>query len=138
MNSNRAGLSALPIATGWAVAIVGAALTLCDGCSTADDERNRPPVFVSQSDTSVAVGDTLRLTAIATDEDGDDLSYGLVVRFQWQEFRLDEIPVALDPGSGDFRYAPGSGEPSLRRFLFRVDDGRGGRDSTGFNVTVHK
>jgi len=110
------------------------------GCSSqqetiAPTDDNHPPVLVVLSDTTVAVGDTLRLTAVATDPDGDTINYDLTVLIRGMN---DHLPkVSFDGASGEFVFFPASTDQPSRDFVIRARDGRGGEDDSGFTVTVN-
>jgi hypothetical protein len=98
---------------------------------------NHAPVLCPQADTTAAVGDTLRLQAVADDQDGDSLLYGVVVRQTGEEIGDGYlVRGGMNGSTGRFWfYAQDRDRPS-RRFLFTVHDHRGGADTTEFTVTV--
>ena len=76
------------------------------GCG--DDEPlaplNHSPLLESQSDTTAVVNETLRLQAQATDPDGDDISFRVVVEMTWAEFHYGPRPlVFIDQTTGQFQ-----------------------------------
>lgn len=100
---------------------------------------NRSPRMVAQGDTAMALGDTLRLVASATDPDGDLVIYGLVFIITRQEFMDGYRPRAsIDQTTGRFRFIARTQDVPLRSFEFRTSDGQGGTDSTRFNVVVRE
>jgi hypothetical protein len=107
-----------------------------------DDEPGMPsnhsPIIQAQADTSTAIGDTLRIRAVADDADGDPLSYGVVASLTMQEILMGYRPNAeIDHDTGDFRFISQLADQPNRAFMFRVLDGRGGADSTQFTITVN-
>lgn len=101
------------------------------------DPSNNRPVMTELADTSAAVGDTLRLRATAEDADGDSLRYSLTVFISWNELDPDLFPSAgIDSRTGDLWFAPTPQDAPSRTLLVTVDDGKQGRDSTHFEVTI--
>jgi len=123
---------------GFVLTLSYASLTGCGG----KDEPTQPipnsaPVLSLQADTTGAPGDTLRLRAHAEDPDGDVVSYSLAVIVTWVEIRSGyRASAGVDSATGAFWFRPGSWDVPRRSFLFIADDGRGGRDSTGFVVST--
>jgi hypothetical protein len=119
--------------------IVAATLLLSlQACSKDNPSRpkpNHPPQIASQADTTCAPGDTIRLRAIATDEDDDALVFSIAVLLTWQELRDGYDPDGgFDPSTGDFWFRPGTQDVPRRGFTFFVEDEHGSRDSTEFSV----
>jgi hypothetical protein len=107
-----------------------------------DDEPTGPvnnrPVMQAQRDTSIVMGDTLRLTAHADDLDGDALDYGFTAFVTVQEILNGYRPNAeMDHSTGQFEFVGQSADQPSRSFRFQADDGRGGVDSTRFSITVN-
>ena len=99
---------------------------------------NHPPVIEAQGDTSVVLGDTLVLWARASDTDSDELSYTVMAHITYEEFARGYQPDAwMNRTSGRFRFRPQADDSPQRRFTFSANDGRGGADSTTFNVSVY-
>lgn len=117
-----------------------AAVLACIGCSDSSAPsapRNRAPTFVAQRDTTAAVADTLRLVARATDPDGDDVHYTLVIVVTFEELQDGYIPAAsLNGESGHFVFVPGTRDLPEREFQFLATDGRGGETAEPFTVSV--
>jgi hypothetical protein len=101
-----------------------------------DPSRNHAPMIVEQSDTFVAVGDTLNLTASASDQDGDSVSYLLIVYGQWHPPDFPETQFEGTTGAFSF-YAKITDLPG-RTFSFVADDHHGGTDTTTFYVAVNE
>jgi hypothetical protein len=125
------------------IAIRALRLALCAGavlvvgCSSDGTPRNESPVMSAQADTSVAVGDTLFLSARATDVDGDNFSFALKVGVEWREIHSEPtIEAGLDPVTGEFWFRANSRDRPNRRFVFVVEDEHGNQDFTEFVVNV--
>ena len=91
-------------------------VTASDGTNSTDQtvaitvtDENEPPIFTSDAAVSVAENQTVAYTAVATDADGDDLSYNLsgtdAARFMIDsatgEVRFIEAPDFENPGDAD-------------------------------------
>ena len=88
---------------------------------------NRPPVLTPIGDQEVGEGATLTLELVASDADGDALSYG----------------VEGHPGGSSlverlFRWTPVRGEAGTYQVTFTVDDGQGGTDRETITITVEE
>lgn len=97
--------------------------------------ENHPPTIVSQPDTFVWMGETLELTARADDPDQDALTYYLV------DFYTDPCPpidATIDSETGLFQFVPQVSDSADRTFGFGVSDGRGGCDTTYFDVAIYE
>jgi hypothetical protein len=109
----------------------------CKGGSSTAPKPNSPPILVSQADTTAAIGDTLRLQAVAHDSDGDALAYSATIFISYEEFRAGYLPRGgMSPSTGAFWFLPNRQDAPSRRVRVEVDDGHGGRDSTNFVVRV--
>lgn len=97
------------------------------------DSANRPPVLQAQRDTSVIIGDTLRLTASATDPNGDEVKYYLTVGLRDAS---DTAAAFLDSLTGRFWFAPSIDDRPERSMMFTAVDERGSAISTLFDVSV--
>jgi hypothetical protein len=115
--------------------IFGVGCSSSGGETLAPQDNNHPPVLISLNDTTVTVGDTLRMTAVATDPDGDAVRYDLTVMIHGMS---DHPPkVGFDGDSGEFVFFPASTDQPSRDFIIRARDGRGGEDASPFTVTVN-
>lgn len=78
------------------------------------DNTNRPPVLEAVSDKTVAEDATLQFSLLATDPDGDALT-----------FSATSLPggASLDPASGVFSWRPGFSQAGNYRISFTVSDG---------------
>ena len=107
--------------------------------SCSDEEpvgpENNPPVLVELSDTTTTVGSTLRLTVLATDRDGDQISYHLTALIGGVHSPLPD--ASIDSGSGEFVFKATASDRPSRDFVIQARDGRGGEDATRFTVTVN-
>ncbi|HEX3047701.1 MAG TPA: carbohydrate binding domain-containing protein, partial [Bacillota bacterium] len=90
---------------------------------------NRPPIFDPINNKTIAEGEWLQFPIIATDPDGDPLTYSVT-----------NLPfgATFDPVSRNFRWIPnfnqaGSPNPQV---TFIVADGRGGEDSETVIITI--
>lgn len=132
----------LPARFGLLVLVIFPALLACgdDGWTPTlapAPSNNHRPVIRAQSDRVCAVGDTLRVQAVAADPDGDSLSYSASVRYSGIEHHLGYLPTGgMDAHTGWFWFVPASYDAPYRVVDFIVDDGNGGRDSTQFWVLV--
>jgi hypothetical protein len=97
------------------------------------DSTNHPPVLQAQRDTSVIIGDTLRLTASATDPDGDEVKYHLTVGLHDTS---DTAAAFLDSLTGRFWFAPSLDDRPQRSMMFTAVDEHGLAISTLFDVSV--
>ena len=108
---------------------------VASGCGLSDN--NAPPVITMQPDTVASIGDTLFLAATAVDPDGDAIGYGAIIDVPWSDARTGGLPrVNMDAATGRFWFAPQLTDPPGRRISFVADDGRCGRDTTAFYVSV--
>lgn len=109
-----------------------------DGTTEPRSPVNQPPRIRAQADTSVAIGDTLRLRASATDPEGDRLTYRATVLMSMEEWVDGYRPNAgIDTLTGRFWFSGTERDMPAREFIFDVFDARGGRDSTGFSIAVY-
>ena len=88
---------------------------------------NRPPVLAPVEDQQVWEGETLSFELVASDADGDALSYG----------------VESQPGGSTlverlFQWTPVRGEAGTYEVTFTVNDGNGGTDRETVTITVEK
>jgi hypothetical protein len=127
--------------TSWIV--VALVLSFWLGCSEDTGtgpgpvRTNHRPVISQQAETSGVVGDTLRLSFAASDQDGDSLLFTLTAYCSWSEIMAGRCPVArVGPRDGKFWFWPRTYDVPTRQFKVVVDDGRGGIDSTKFDVLV--
>jgi hypothetical protein len=96
--------------------------------------RNNPPAIHAERDTSIVLGDTLRLQATATDPDGDALKYYLTVILR-DVSESDYVADAhLDSINGEFWFAPGVRDMPERSIMITVTDEDGVSSSTLFTV----
>jgi RHS repeat-associated protein len=88
---------------------------------------NQSPSFTSQPSGSAVVGIPFLYTAVAEDPDGDALTYS--VQSAPAEF-------SIDAATGVVSWTPTIGTPGSVEIELRADDGRGGRATQSFTVTV--
>lgn len=86
---------------------------------------NYPPVFESTPPSTVEVGETYRYTALATDPNGDALTYDLV---------QSPSGVLFNGVTGELTWSPSTG--GNYTFIISVADGRGGNAQQTFSVEV--
>ncbi len=124
-----------------------ATLSFGSGCGSDDvpvpviPPSNHAPVLRHQADTTITVGDTLHLWAVADDFDGDPLLYGAAVLGTWGRIKgcsNSGIDIDFEPSDGHFIYRAHSRNRSGHDFQFTVADTRGGCDSTTFTVFVEE
>lgn len=122
-----------------------ATLSFGGGCGSDDvpvpviPPSNHAPVLRPQSDTTITIGDTLHLWAVADDSDGDALMYGAAILGTWGRLRgvsHADFDIDFEPLTGHFIFRALARRRMGNDFQFTVDDGRGGRDSTTFTVFV--
>ena len=91
----------------------------------------------AQADTTTAVGDTLRLTAVARSSGGEAVAYSAISYLSFSEFR-DGITIdyVMDASSGEFELRAATTDRPGREFIFVAVDGSGASDSTFFFVSV--
>ena len=128
------------------LALLIAAVTLASCSSDKGSEpdpdpepENHAPMIAGIRDTTVVLGDTLRIAITASDEDGDALGFGVVVPCSWSELQQGLCPEAgVRASVPEFWFWPRSHDADVgwRGFTVVVSDGRGGSDSTGFGVTI--
>jgi hypothetical protein len=94
---------------------------------------NHPPVLQAQRDTSVFIGDTLRLAASATDPDGDALTYYLTPGLRHTS---DTCATFIDSLTGQLWFAPSVNDRPERSMILTVVDEHGYGASTLFDVAV--
>jgi hypothetical protein len=84
-----------------------------------------PPNIEALGDTSVVLGDTLRMTASAVDPDGDSVTYDLTVCLR-DTSELDYVADAyLDSLTGDFWFVAGARDLPDRNFVITARDSEG-------------
>jgi predicted RecA/RadA family phage recombinase len=136
------GSVSLRLAVWWrhlAAGVLCGSLTLLAGCGSRggllEPTRNHPPILRAQADTAGVQGDTLRLTAAATDLDGDPVSFGFAVVATLTEVQQGyRCQAGMDRATGVFWFVPSSADAPSRGFWFTATDGRGEEDSTSFLV----
>jgi hypothetical protein len=117
-------------------------LSFAAGCS--DDgpivqpSTNHSPILSVHNDTTVIVGDTLKLFFNATDIDDDSLTYWVTPLKRCSDFMSGYSPEAeIDPHTGYFWFIPSLNDLSVQIFMFTVIDYRGGWDFDSLIVTVN-
>lgn len=98
---------------------------------------NAAPTIEDIRDTSVVVGETLRILAAAADADGDPLRFSLQAFFNADDRFPDDFSTAtIDSLTGEISYTPPEIERPLRRLRVFVRDDHCGSDSTDFIVQI--
>lgn len=124
-----------------------ATLFFGSGCGSDDvpvpviPPSNHAPVLRPQADTTITVGDTLHLWAVADDFDGDPLIYGAAALSTWGRLKgicYPCIDIDFEPSNGHFIFHAQARRRMGQDFQFTVADPRGGRDSTTFTVFVEE
>jgi len=88
--------------------------------------ENRPPIVHAVPNQTHTVGDAVNLSIVASDPDGDPLTY-----------LADGLPPALAIDGQTGRIHGTVTQPASRVVTVTADDGRGGQTSTTFTWTVH-
>ena len=91
---------------------------------------NDDPVADATQDVSTTENDPVDVTVVATDVDGDTLSYSV---------ETGDEPASgavVDNGGGSFTYTPGADFTGSDAFTVTIDDGNGGVITQMVNVTV--
>jgi hypothetical protein len=124
----------------WVLTLSVAFLATCgdDGPSAPPgplDPSNRSRIVAEIADTTVTLGDTLRLQWVGTDPDGDELHCQVRIHVTVEELREGYRPDVVWRQT-DFQYAPGSRDRPSRRFGLWASDPSGASDSMTFTVRV--
>ena len=88
---------------------------------------NVPPSFLSQPPNDAMVGQKFRYRAVATDQNGDVLSYDLTVK---------PDGMVVDAKTGLVSWLPTPDQIGIQNAVVRVTDGNGGVDLQSFQTTV--
>ena len=94
-----------------------------------------PPLITALPDTSVAVGDTLRLQIEAVDPEGEPLRYRLVIAWMPES---GQTAAVLDSLSGAFVFIAAETDRPVRWFGFFARDPGGNESSMSIYVTVYQ
>ena len=90
---------------------------------------NRAPVLASIGDKAITEGDLLEFTVVASDQDGDALTYSASMS-----------PAVTGPtfaaDTGVFRWRPTFAQSGVYSATFGVEDGQGGIDAETVRITV--
>ncbi len=89
---------------------------------------NTPPTFTSTAGTVAASRLLYRYQAVATDADGDRLTYDLPVH---------PAGMVVDPTTGLVEWVPNADQGGTQDVLLRVSDGQGGVDLQSYQVVVN-
>ncbi len=131
----------MPASPKWMIWLtIVLALCACENdrrCIPAAPENwGSPPIIEVQTDTCCILGDTLRLQAIATDPDGDNLTF-LATALLRDQSELDYVADSfMDAATGEFWFAPNLADMPYRSFLFTAVDERQFSATTKFDVAV--
>ncbi|MEM1366955.1 MAG: Calx-beta domain-containing protein [Cyanobacteria bacterium P01_H01_bin.15] len=95
--------------------------------SVVEEIPNRPPIFTSTPIVDGNVGQEYRYQAMASDLDGDVLS-----------FVLDEFPeeMTIEPNTGEIVWTPQANQLGSHDITVMVDDSRGGTSAQIFQIAV--
>ncbi len=88
---------------------------------------NTPPNITSVPETSAILGKAYQYQLVATDSDGDELSYFVTTASEGMQ---------LDTSSGLLEWTPTETQVGLHEIFLSVEDGRGGRATQGYSVFV--
>ncbi|MEW6753921.1 MAG: choice-of-anchor D domain-containing protein [Candidatus Latescibacterota bacterium] len=88
-------------------------------------DTNRPPVLAAIAPQSLVTGASLRLRLVATDADGDTLSYAVT-----------DGPAGSRLTGASFAWTPDDTQAGTYSVTFTVDDGRGGTATQVVPITV--
>jgi RHS repeat-associated protein len=86
-----------------------------------------PPLIISTPPTQAAIGQAYAYQVIASDVDGDPLTYSLVA---------PPTGMAIDPNSGLIQWTPLSGQLGSNSVTLQADDGQGGIAQQTYTVVV--
>ena len=95
---------------------------------------NNPPVIQAQPDVSANIGETLTLRAVATDPDGDAITYELISYIRGLYDVYPDVEMGLH--NGIFQFRPRAADLPDRRFAFIARDAHGAKAETEFVVSV--
>jgi len=98
-----------------------------DPAEPGEDPENTPPVAQAQ-DLETAENEALAITLLATDADGDALTFTITSEPEHGTLTGDAPELTFTPDTNWY------GEDA---FTFTVEDGRGGSDSATVTITVH-
>ena len=124
------------------VAVV--AVVLGGGCAADDtaispdvpNGQNHAPTLTAIPDTTVILGDTLRVHLVASDPDGDRLTYKMTVLLHDASEVNYVADAHIDSVNGDFWFVAGGRDRPSRSFLFTVVDKHGYPALAQLDVTV--
>ena len=112
-------------------------IAMCGACDEdVTQPENRPPILTAIPDTTVILGDTLRGELVASDPEGDPLTYEITVLLH-ESSETDYVAAAgIDPITGAFWFVPGALDLPSRSIRFTVRDDGGNTGSTRLDVAV--
>ncbi|MEL7496446.1 MAG: putative Ig domain-containing protein [Planctomycetota bacterium] len=90
-------------------------------------QPNVAPDFVSTPNTEGLVGKSYAYQSLAIDQDGDELTYSLMVA---------PSGLSIDDGSGEITWAPTMEDVGTHNVMVEVIDGRGGVDIQTYDIEV--
>ncbi|MBD2491385.1 Ig-like domain-containing protein [Aulosira sp. FACHB-615] len=88
---------------------------------------NSPPTFLSQPTTTAMAGQKFRYKPIASDPDGDPVSYSL---------KVGPDGMVIDPTTGLISWVPTANDLGLHDVILSVADGRGEQTLQSFQIKV--
>ena len=113
----------------WGSPVASGSLPATDGTKVVtfiiNAPTNQPPNVTNPGDQLDGTGDAVNLLVVASDPDGDALTYGAT-----------GLPPGLSINSGTGRITGNVNQAGVWSVTVSVDDGRGGADSVGFDWTV--
>ena len=87
-------------------------------------EDNHPPLICDLPDTFVVVGGSIHLTATATDQDDDDLTFHCdCTNVTWGDIKSGTLPqYSIGPYTGKFQFTANGYDVPYRKFSVTVRD----------------
>ncbi|MEZ0299327.1 MAG: putative Ig domain-containing protein, partial [Candidatus Methylacidiphilales bacterium] len=140
IDSSTGRVTWTPPATGTADASYGVTLRAADASQATVDQSftltvhiappNRPPLVTVQPSVDVVAGSTYSSKLVATDPDGDALSYSVPFDSAPQDF-------SINASTGVVSWAPTVANVGTHAVKLQVDDGRGGVTTYSYSIVVH-
>lgn len=116
-------------------------LGMAAGCP-GDDAPNRAPTMelsVTELERTYSVGDTITISALARDDDGDPLSFSYTYMSSNSATSIGEAELFPAASMATFRWSPKPSDVTVGdpiRLIFVVEDGRGGRAEREIKLNI--